>query len=121
MPAVFTIDWKNGQEMVKVTFVSAQGTECSVEAETGMTLMEAARNNGVQGIVAECGGACSCSTCHVYIRDEWLPLIKEITSTEAEMLEFAPERDIKRSRLSCQIILGDQLDGMVVDIPAIQL
>jgi ferredoxin, 2Fe-2S len=88
-----------------------------VEAAAGLTLMEAARDDDVRGILAECGGACSCSTCHVYVAPEWVDRLPAISALEQDMLDFAHDPDPARSRLSCQIKLTDTLDGLRVDLP----
>jgi ferredoxin, 2Fe-2S len=104
--------------MVNVIFLTRNGEVLTVEAKAGTTLMEAARDNGIKGVVAECGGACSCATCHVYVDDRWIDKLPEIKSMEADMLEFASNRDMRHSRLSCQITLEGGLDGLVARIPA---
>jgi len=102
--------------MVKVTFIQPDGTENTVEAEAGMTLMESAVKNSVRGIAAECGGACSCATCHVYVEDSWREATGEPEAMEEDMLDFA--FDVRpSSRLSCQIKLTEELDGLTVRIP----
>jgi len=102
--------------MAKVTFIQPDGTENTVEAEPGMTLMEAAVKNSVRGIAAECGGACSCATCHVYVEDAWREATGEPEAMEEDMLDFA--FDVRpSSRLSCQIKLTEELDGLKVRIP----
>ena len=103
--------------MVQITFVEHDGNNHVVEAAAGMTLMEAARDDDVRGILAECGGACSCSTCHVYVAPEWVDRLPTISALEQDMLDFAHEPDPARSRLSCQIKLTDALDGLRVDLP----
>lgn len=103
--------------MVQITFVEHGGNRHVVEATPGMTLMEAARDDDVRGIVAECGGACSCSTCHVYVAPEWVDRLPAISALEQDMLDFAHAPDPARSRLSCQIKLTDALDGLIVDLP----
>jgi 2Fe-2S ferredoxin len=103
--------------MVRITFVAHDGSPHVVEAAIGMTLMEAARDDGVRGIVAECGGACSCSTCHVYVAPEWVDRLPPREALEQDMLEFAHEPDPARSRLSCQITVTEALDGLLVDLP----
>ena len=105
--------------MVKLTFIDAAGTARTVEAETGSTVMENAIRNGVPGIEAECGGACACATCHVYVEDEWHTATGEPQPMEEDMLDFA--FDVRpTSRLSCQIRVRDELDGLVVRTPAKQ-
>jgi 2Fe-2S ferredoxin len=102
--------------MVKITFIDTAGTARTVEGEVGSTVMETAINNGVPGIEAECGGACACSTCHVYIDDAWREKVGEPSPMEEDMLDFAYE--VKpSSRLSCQIKVSEQLDGLTVRTP----
>jgi 2Fe-2S ferredoxin len=102
--------------MPKITYIESNGTEHVVEAETGMTVMEAAVKNKVPGIEAECGGACSCATCHVYVEDAWKEATGEPEEMEEDMLDFA--FDVRpNSRLSCQIKVTDDLDGLVVRVP----
>jgi len=104
------------QPMPKITYIEHSGTEHAVEAETGMTVMEAAVKNQVPGIEAECGGACSCATCHVYVDDAWTAATGEPEEMEEDMLDFA--FDVRpTSRLSCQIKVSDELDGLVVRVP----
>jgi 2Fe-2S ferredoxin len=102
--------------MAKVTYVENNGTEHSHEAENGMTLMEVAVKNSVPGIDADCGGACACATCHIYVREDWLEKTGAREEMEEDMLDFAYDvRD--NSRLSCQIKISDTLEGLTVDIP----
>lgn len=104
---------------MKITFVDSKGGEQVIDAPAGISLMEAALKNGVSGIEADCGGACSCATCHVFISKEWMDKIPPKEDMEDAMLEFALDlRD--ESRLSCQILLTENLDGLVVDLPASQ-
>lgn len=103
--------------MPRITFVEHDGTRHDVEVPVGHTLMEAGRDNGVEGIVAECGGACSCSTCHVYVTPDWVDRLPAMEEMERDMLDFAPAMDPVRSRLSCQIKITADLDGLVVDVP----
>lgn len=102
--------------MVKITFVEQNGTRHEVEAEPGMTVMEAAVKNSVPGIAAECGGACSCATCHVYVEEEWRGPTGEPQQMEEDMLDFAFDVR-KESRLSCQIKVTEALDGLTVRVP----
>jgi 2Fe-2S ferredoxin len=105
--------------MVKLTFIDAGGTARTVDAEPGSTVMENAIRNDVPGIEAECGGACACATCHVYVDDEWRSVTGEPQPMEEDMLDFA--FDVRpSSRLSCQIRVRDELDGLVVRTPAKQ-
>ena len=105
--------------MVKITFVHASGQETTVAAAAGATLMRTATDNGVSGILADCGGSMSCATCHVYVHPEWLERTGAASGTELEMLEMAVDPN-ERSRLSCQISLTPDLDGLIVDIPVSQ-
>ena len=102
--------------MVKITFVDAAGQSRIVEAEEGSTVMEAAVRNDVSGIEAECGGACACATCHVYVDDSWLEKLPKAESMEEDMLDFA--YDVRpTSRLSCQIRVTAEIDGLVLHTP----
>jgi 2Fe-2S ferredoxin len=102
--------------MVKITFIDAEGTPRTVEGEVGSTVMETAIRHGVPGIEAECGGACACSTCHVYIDDSWREKVGEPSPMEEDMLDFAYERK-ENSRLSCQIKVTEEIDGLTVRTP----
>ena len=102
--------------MVKITFIASAGTARTVEGEVGSTVMETAIKNAVPGIEAECGGACACSTCHVYIDDAWREKVGEPSPMEEDMLDFAYEVQ-PSSRLSCQVKVSDELDGLVVKTP----
>lgn len=105
--------------MVKVEFVTHIGESIIVEAEVGRSLMEAAVKNGVSGIQADCGGACSCATCHCYVGDDWFEQVGAAEGDEEAMLEFAYEvKDT--SRLSCQIKMTEQLNGVKIYLPAQQ-
>lgn len=102
--------------MPKITYIEQNGTEHVVDAEVGMTVMEAAVKEQVPGIEAECGGACSCATCHVYVDDAWKEATGEPEEMEEDMLDFA--FDVRpNSRLSCQIKVSDALDGLIVQVP----
>ena len=102
--------------MSKVTYIAFDGTRFEVDAENGSTVMENAVRNAVPGIEAECGGACACATCHVYVDDAWAAKVGEPDPMEEDMLDFA--YDVRpTSRLSCQIRVTDELDGLVVRIP----
>jgi ferredoxin, 2Fe-2S len=105
--------------MPKITFIEANGTARTVEGETGSTVMETAIRNAIPGIEAECGGACSCATCHVYVDDAWTAIVGKAAPMEEDMLDFA--FDVRSSsRLSCQIKVRAELDGLVVNTPAKQ-
>lgn len=102
--------------MPKITYIENGGTEHVVDADVGMTVMEVAVKNQVPGIEAECGGACSCATCHVYVKEDWKEATGEPDEMEEDMLDFA--FDVRpTSRLSCQIQITDELDGLVVQVP----
>ena len=102
--------------MVKITFIDNEGTARTVEGEVGSTVMETAIKHAVPGIEAECGGACACSTCHVYIDEGWRGAVGEPSPMEEDMLDFAFEVR-PNSRLSCQIKVRDELDGLIVRTP----
>jgi 2Fe-2S ferredoxin len=102
-----------------ITFIGFDGAEHQVDAGNGLTLMEAARDNDVPGIEAECGGAGACATCHVYIEKEWLAVAGPAGRVEQELLEMLEDRRAE-SRLSCQIDLSDEMDGLVVRLPETQ-
>ena len=105
--------------MAKITFVQPDGTRQDVEAKTGNTAMEAAKINVIEGIEAECGGACACATYHVYVDEAWRDKVGKPAAMEEDMLDFAFDvRDA--SRLSCQIKVTDELDGLVLHVPAKQ-
>ena len=102
--------------MPKITYIEHDGKTHTVEAQNGTTVMENAIKNGVPGIVAECGGACSCATCHVHVAEEWMEKVGKPSPMEEDMLDFA--FDVRpTSRLSCQIKVTDELDGLVVHTP----
>ncbi len=105
--------------MAAITFIEFNGTRHEVEAPDGATAMEAAVRNGVPGIPAECGGACACATCHVYVESAWAEAVGEPSEMEEGMLDFAT--DVRpNSRLSCQIQISAKLDGLVLHIPEFQ-
>jgi 2Fe-2S ferredoxin len=101
---------------IRVTFVEASGDERVIaNAEIGQSLMEAGRANGVDGITADCGGACACATCHVYVPEEWRAIFGDPDDVEAMTLDMAPNLE-PNSRLSCQIQLRPELDGLKVNV-----
>jgi 2Fe-2S ferredoxin len=105
--------------MAKITFIQPDGKSQTVEGETGLTVMEVAKKNLIDGIEAECGGACACATCHVYVDDAWRAKVGKPADMEEDMLDFA--FDVREeSRLSCQIKVSDALDGLVLRVPAKQ-
>jgi 2Fe-2S ferredoxin len=102
--------------MTKITFIDAAGQSRTVEAEDGSTVMETALKNAIPGIEAECGGACACATCHVYVDESWLERLGKAEQMEEDMLDFA--FDVRpTSRLSCQIKVRPELDGLTVSTP----
>ncbi len=107
--------------MAKITFVEFNGTKHVVEVANGLTLMEGARDNDVPGIEADCGGACACSTCHVYLDEAWIAKVPAKDAMEEDMLDFAWEPKPDRSRLSCQVKISDDLNGLVVHLPEKQI
>ena len=102
--------------MVKINFTDHSGTTRSVDVEPGATVMEAAIRNAIPGIEAECGGACACATCHVYVDEAWRAKVGEPTPMEEDMLDFG--YDVRpNSRLSCQIKVTDDLEGLALSTP----
>lgn len=111
-PGFFAVD-----TMPRVTFHDTDGQQITVEVPPGNTAMEAALDNGVAGILAECGGACACATCHAYIADAWLPRLKPMEDMEDAMLDTASDRR-PSSRLLCQIEITPELDGLEIVVAA---
>jgi ferredoxin, 2Fe-2S len=105
--------------MTKVIFIESDGSERVVNAIDGDSLMRVAVANGVSGILAECGGACSCGTCHVHVEPRWLERVGGRSALETSMLELADEFQ-QNSRLSCQVTVTPELEGLVVRIPRTQ-
>ena len=105
--------------MVKITFIEHNGLAHPVEVAPGGTLMEAAIDNAVPGIDADCGGCCSCATCHVFVEEQWLNKLAPMGPNEEAMLSLRPDRK-ENSRLSCQVPIVDALDGIVVKMPEFQ-
>ena len=106
--------------MPKVVYVSALGDQSVVIGQVGESVMAAAVRNGVPGIIGECGGNASCATCHVWVRDEFLDLAGEPGDLEDDLLDLGVSERRASSRLSCQITLTGELDGLTVDVPAEQ-
>ena len=105
--------------MAKVTYIEFNGAEHVVDVKPGMTVMEGAVKNNVPGIDADCGGACACATCHVYVDQAWREATGKPSAMEESMLDFADNVE-PNSRLSCQIQVSDALDGLVVRMPESQ-
>jgi 2Fe-2S ferredoxin len=106
--------------MPKITFIEHNGTEHQVDADLGLSVMRAAIDNLVPGIDADCGGECSCATCHVYVDPAWMDKVGKPEDREESMLDLNPEREAN-SRLSCQIPVTDELDGLKVTVPEFQM
>lgn len=105
--------------MPKITFVEADGNRIVANATSGMSLMETAVAAGVDGIVAECGGACACATCHCHVDESWFARIAAAEELERDMLEFVINPS-GTSRLSCQVTVTEDMDGMIVNVPESQ-
>ena len=105
--------------MPYVTYIEADGTEYTVDVLNGDSIMQGATANGIDGIVAECGGSCSCATCHCYVDEAWADMLQPPGDAERDLLECVAEPG-PNSRLSCQIVMQDDLEGMIVTLPASQ-
>jgi 2Fe-2S ferredoxin len=105
--------------MAKITYIEFNGAEHVVDVKSGLSVMEGAVKNNIPGIDADCGGACACATCHVYVDQAWLDKTGSQSAMEESMLDFA-ENVEPNSRLSCQIKVSDDLDGLVVRMPQSQ-
>ena len=102
--------------MAKIIYITHDNQKHEVEVQNGLTVMEGAVQNDIQGIDADCGGGMACATCHVYVKEDWFDKINKKNEGEDDMLDQAYEPK-KNSRLSCQIIVSDDLDGLIVDMP----
>ena len=102
--------------MPKITYKDKDGISKTVEVENGLSVMEGAIQNEVPGIDADCGGAMACATCHVYVEEKWLDKLPKVDDAEVDMIDMAHEPK-KNSRLSCQLIVTDELEGLVVTTP----
>jgi 2Fe-2S ferredoxin len=105
--------------MPKITYIENNGSPHTIEVAIGLSVMEGAVQNDIPGIDADCGGGMACATCHVYIKEEWLDKLPQKEDGEEDMLDMAYEPN-KLSRLSCQIMVSDELDGLTVSIPSKQ-
>ncbi len=105
--------------MTKITYIENSGKLHTIDVQSGLTVMEGAVQNDIPGIDADCGGGMACATCHVYVNDDWFDKIPAKEEGEEDMLDMAYEPK-KNSRLSCQIIVSDELDGLTVNIPSKQ-
>ena len=101
--------------MPRITYLDTAGTRLDLDLPVGSTVMEGAIDNGVAGLIAECGGACACATCHVYVEAEWLGRLSPMQDMEDAMLDAASSRQ-PNSRLSCQLEVSDELNGLTVHI-----
>ena len=105
--------------MPKITYIEHNGKSHTIEVPNELSVMEGAVQNNIPGIDADCGGACACATCHVYVNEEWFDKLPQKIESEQDMLDMAFEPN-KLSRLSCQITVTDDLDGLVVKMPSKQ-
>ncbi len=101
--------------MPRITYFDPAGARHDLDVDPGSTVMEGAIDNNVPGVVAECGGACACATCHVYVEHDWLPKLAPVSEMEDAMLDSALSRQLN-SRLSCQIEVADEIDGLIVHV-----
>ena len=106
--------------MPKITYKDFQGGSKTIEIESGLTVMEGAIQNDIPGIDADCGGSMACATCHVYVDQQWIDKIPKAEDAENDMIDMAFEPK-KNSRLSCQIIVTEELDGLIVTTPSKQI
>ena len=102
--------------MAKITYIQSDGKSQTFDVSNGLSVMEGAVQNDISGIDADCGGGMACATCHVYVQDKWFEKLPKKEDGEEDMLDMAFEPK-KNSRLSCQIIVSDELDGLTVNIP----
>ena len=102
--------------MPKITYITSDAKIHEVEVENGLTVMEGAVQNDIPGIDADCGGGMACATCHVYVKEEWLNKLEKAEDAEQDMIDMAYKPQ-KNSRLSCQIVVSDEIDGLTVTTP----
>ena len=105
--------------MPKITYVTSENETHTIDVDNGLTVMEGAVQNDIPGIDADCGGGMACATCHVYVKEDWFDKLPKKEDGEEDMLDMAYEPK-KNSRLSCQIVVSDELDGLKVNIPSKQ-
>ena len=105
--------------MSKITYIDSSGKSKTIDVENGLSVMEGAVQNNIPGIDADCGGGMACATCHVYVKEEWLNKLDKPEDAEQDMIDMAFEPK-KNSRLSCQLIVSDKLDGLIVTTPSKQ-
>ena len=106
--------------MAKITYIDSQGNNKTVDVANGLSVMEGAVQNNIPGIDADCGGSMACATCHVYVEEKWFGKLKKIEDGEQDMLDMAFEPK-KNSRLSCQIHVSEEINGLVVNLPEKQI
>ena len=106
--------------MPKITYIDSSGNHKTIDVEKGLSVMEGAVQNNIPGIDADCGGGMACATCHVYVKEEWLNKLQKAEDAEQDMIDMAFEPK-KNSRLSCQLIVSEELDGLVVTTPSKQI
>ena len=106
--------------MPKITYFDSSGNHKTIDVEKGLSVMEGAVQNNISGIDADCGGGMACATCHVYVKEEWLNKLQKAEDAEQDMIDMAFEPK-KNSRLSCQLIVSEELDGLVVTTPSKQI
>ena len=106
--------------MTKITYIEHNGKEHTIDVQNGLTVMEGAVQNDIPGIDADCGGSMACATCHVYVKDDWYDKLDEKSEGEDDMIDQAYEPK-KNSRLSCQISVSDEIDGLIVNLPEKQV
>ena len=102
--------------MPKITYIDSSGNHKTIDVEKGLSVMEGAVQNNISGIDADCGGGMACATCHVYVKEEWLNKLQKAEDAEQDMIDMAFEPK-KNSRLSCQLIVSDELEGLIVTTP----
>jgi len=105
--------------MPKITYIDSENNKKTIEVKNGLSVMEGAIQNNIPGIDADCGGSMACATCHVYVAEDWYDKLNKIEEAEQDMLDLAFEPK-KNSRLSCQLIVSEELDGLVVTTPSKQ-
>jgi|TARA_B100000929_G_scaffold290384_1_gene283763 2Fe-2S ferredoxin len=108
------------KRMAKITYIKHNGKSQTIDVENGLTVMEGAVQNDISGIDADCGGSMACATCHVYVKEDWFNKVSSKTEGEDDMLDQA-YKPKKNSRLSCQLIISDELDGLIVNLPEKQV
>ena len=106
--------------MPKITYIDSTGSQKTIDVANGLSVMEGAVQNNIPGIDADCGGGMACATCHVYVKEEWFNKLPKTEDAEQDMIDMAFEPK-KNSRLSCQIIVTDELDGLAVTTPSKQV